>query len=101
MLYRQALKMGIIFLNYEVHGKPEITDADDQVIVEVHDHILHRPLAIRADLVVLAAAIRPREDAIRLARTFNVSLDEDGFFSEAHAKLRITSYNVCYTKLLR
>ena len=87
-LFRQALKMGIIFLNYDIHGKPEISAEGEKVIVEVHDHILHRPLSIKADLVVLAAAIRPREDAIRLARVFNLSLDEDGFFQEAHAKLR-------------
>lgn len=88
ILYRQALKMGIIFINYDVHGKPDITGDFDKVHVEVHDHILHRPLTIEADLVILATAIRPQEDAIRLARMFDVALDEDGFYQEAHAKLR-------------
>jgi len=42
---------------------------------------------INADLVVLASAIVPRDNEA-LAQMFKLSLNEDGFFMEAHAKLR-------------
>jgi heterodisulfide reductase subunit A len=87
-LYRQARKMGVIFINYELHGKPLVTENGNQIKVEVWDHVLHRPLRIKADMVILASAIRPRDDARDLARLFKVPVDEDGFFLEAHSKLR-------------
>ncbi|OCC15202.1 CoB--CoM heterodisulfide reductase, subunit A [Dissulfuribacter thermophilus] len=89
-LYRQAREMGIIFINYELHGKPRVSPIEDshQMKVEVWDHVLHRPLEIVTDLVVLASAIVPNPDAKNLAKLFKVPVDSDGFFQEAHAKLR-------------
>ena len=52
------------------------------------DLILERELKIHPDLVVLAPAIVPGEDAGRIARMLKVPLNEDGFFLEAHVKLR-------------
>ncbi|MFV0436223.1 MAG: FAD-dependent oxidoreductase [Desulfopila sp.] len=87
-LFRQARALGVIFINYEVHGKPKVTAKGSVLEVEVWDHVLHRPLAIMADMVILASAIRPREDATALARLLRLPVDGDGFFLEAHAKLR-------------
>ena len=87
-LYRQARKMGVIFINYELHGKPEINENPHYLEVAVTDHVLHRPLVIRADMVILAASIRARADAGDLAQLFKIPVDGDGFFMEAHAKLR-------------
>jgi heterodisulfide reductase subunit A len=86
-LYRQARKMGVIFINYELHGKPLVTEDGNHVNVEVWDHVLHRPLKIKADLVILAAAIRPKTDAADLAKLYKIPVDGYGFFQEAHAKL--------------
>lgn len=87
-LYRQARKMGVIFINYELHGKPTVTDNGQVLDVEVWDHVLHRPLKIEADMVILASAIRPKDDARKLAKLMKLPVDGDGFFLEAHAKLR-------------
>ena len=87
-LYRQARQMGVVFINYELHGKPLVTEEGSHVNVEVWDHVLHRPLKIKADLVILAAAIRPKTDAADLAKLYKIPVDGDGFFQEAHAKLR-------------
>ncbi len=40
------------------------------------------------DLVVLACAIVPNSEALELARTLNITRGPDGFFLEAHPKLR-------------
>ena len=54
---------------------------DDDLMEQIED------ILITADLVVLASAIVPRDNAA-LAQMFKLSLNEDGFFMEAHAKLR-------------
>ncbi|SHO47409.1 heterodisulfide reductase subunit A [Desulfopila aestuarii DSM 18488] len=92
-LYRQARKMGIIFINYELHGKPTVTENGQVLDVEVWDHVLHRPLKIVADMVILASAIRPKDNAKDLAKMLKVPVDGDGFFIEAHAKLRPVDFS--------
>ncbi len=87
-LYKKARELGIIFINYELHGKPDISLDNKQVNVEVWDHVLHRPIRIKADMVVLASAIVANPDAEKLNKLYKVSVDGDGFFQEAHAKLR-------------
>ncbi len=93
-IYNQARELGIIFINYELHGPPKISREDTGVLVEVWDHVLHRPLEIKADMVVLAAATLASQEAVELANMFKLPLNADGFFQEAHAKLRPMDFNV-------
>ena len=92
-LYKQARKLGVIFINYELHGKPKVTQNGSAIDVEVWDHVLHRPLKIEVDMVVLATAIRPKEDAAMLGQLYKVPVDGQGFFQEAHAKLRPVDFS--------
>ena len=92
-LYRQARQMGVIFINYELHGKPLVTEDGNRVNVEVWDHVLHRPLKIKADMVILASAVRPKADASDLAKLYKIPVDGDGFFQEAHAKLKPVDFS--------
>lgn len=93
-IYNQARELGIVFINYEMHGPPRIKKADNGVLVEVWDHVLHRPLEIRADVVILAAATLASPEAGELATLFKLPLNSDGFFQEAHVKLRPVEFNV-------
>jgi heterodisulfide reductase subunit A len=86
-LYGEARNRGIIFIRYDLEQKPALEKGSDAVTVTVKDHILGRNIQINSDLVVLAAAIIPRDNA-PLAQMFKLSLNQDGFFMEAHAKLR-------------
>jgi len=92
-LYREARKLGIIFINYELHGKPRVTARGAEIEVEVWDHVLHQPLLIVADMVILAVAIRPREEAKSIGKLYKVAVDGYGFFNEAHAKLRPVDFS--------
>jgi len=87
-LFKKARELGVIFINYELHGKPKVDTTHKQVNIEVWDHVLHRPLKLDVDMVVLATAIQANPDADKLNKIYKVSLDGDGFFQEAHAKLR-------------
>ncbi len=91
-LYKEARQKGVIFIRYRLDDKPvveTVTDEDGnkKVLVTVTDHILNRPLNIKADFINLATAIYPK-DHEELANFFKVPLNEDKFFLEAHMKLR-------------
>jgi len=92
-LYKQARKLGVIFINYELHGKPNVTQNGQVIDVEVWDHVLHRPLKITADMVILATAVRPKSDAADLGKLYKVPVDGHGFYLEAHAKLRPVDFS--------
>jgi heterodisulfide reductase subunit A len=60
----------------------------DRVVVWGADTLSGRPVEVAADLVVLATPMSPSRQALALAQTLRVGVDQDGFFSEAHPKLR-------------
>ncbi len=86
-LFTRARELGVVFINYGVHGKPRVRRMRDRLQVEVWDHVLHRPLLIRADLLILAVAILPSPGTRKMADLYGVNRDQDGFIQEAHAKL--------------
>jgi heterodisulfide reductase subunit A len=86
-LYREARRRGVIFIRYNVREKPEVSKKGELISVNIKDHVLDRFITINPDLVVLASGIVPRDNS-SLAQMYKLSLNEDGFFMEAHAKLR-------------
>ena len=62
--------------------------ADGKLIVRGADTLAGQPVTIEADLVVLADAIVPQTGAEKLAQMLGVAYDTNGFYSEAHPKLR-------------
>ena len=86
-LYREAREKGIVFIRYQVEDGLEVFRDAQDIKVCFKDTVLRRKLAITPDLLVLAAAITPPEEN-PLARQYKVTLNNDGFFMEAHAKLR-------------
>ncbi len=86
-LYKQAREKRVVFVRFDVDHKPRIERDGDRLTVTVRDHILGRDLILRPDLVCLASAIESYRDE-GLAKAFKVPLDEDGWFVEAHPKLR-------------
>jgi len=66
----------------------KIFEEDSKVVVWGVDTLTGRPLEVAADLVVLATATVPSAGAKDLGQRLRISVDEHGFFSEAHPKLR-------------
>ncbi len=88
-LYRKAREKGVVFINYEAHQKPKVKAiGTNRLEVEVWDHILHEPIRIVTDIVVLATAIVPNAATAELSDIYKLPVDADGFLQEAHAKLR-------------
>jgi len=87
--YREAAGKDVKFIRYEVEEKPTVEAVGEGALrVTVPDPILGKRLELEADLVALAAAVVPAKSSQELSRMFKVSLSPDGFFQEAHVKLR-------------
>ncbi len=90
--YREAATKGVRFIRYEPDDKPVVEAVEEAgrniLRVTITDRILGRKLALDADLVALAAAVVPSSTSHELSRLFKVPLNPDGFFQEAHVKLR-------------
>jgi len=82
--YFGARDKGVIFVRYAKDHPPEVTDS----VVRVYDQLLGVQLGMPYDLIVLSTPLIPHDDAKELATMLKVPLDENGFFLEAHVKLR-------------
>jgi heterodisulfide reductase subunit A-like polyferredoxin len=123
-VYQQARQAGVRFIHYEFDHKPEVyidetikeqkvetlaerkVDAlrgrkdeqenipDDSVRIKVSDPLLKRNFTLEPDLLVLSMPIVPHPESRHLAHQLKLSVDMDGFFQEAHIKLRPVDFNV-------
>ena len=78
----------MLFRSFEPDRKPGVTATDKGLEVSVFDQNLRATLALKADYLILSAAIRPHPLSQEIARVFKLPFDADGFFMEAHQKLR-------------
>jgi heterodisulfide reductase subunit A len=85
--YREAREADVLFIRYEAEAPPEVR-ANGSLQVVVRDALLNADVHLDVDRVVLSVATVPQPDAADLARLLKVPLTEDGFFQEAHLKLR-------------
>jgi len=86
-LYRKARSGGINFIRYDFDKDLTVTLGREDLKVVFTDSALKHQMDIRPDLLVLASAVVP-EKRNPLARFFKVPQNDDGFFAEAHVKLR-------------
>jgi heterodisulfide reductase subunit A len=86
--YREAREKGVLFIHYEPEQSPQLLDAGGKLRLQAREPSLGRDLVLEPDLVVLAAPAVPRADRAELSELLRVPLNADGFFLEAHMKLR-------------
>jgi heterodisulfide reductase subunit A len=86
-IYREARAKGVIFIRYDDRKELKTTRDQKDLQVLFTGYVLNREMEIRPDLLVLATAIvTPKENPV--AKLFKVPVNNDGFFVEAHVKLR-------------
>ncbi len=86
--YTQARAQGVVFLRHEDDRKPVVARGDAGLVVTVYDPQLKQDIAIDAGLVVLSMGTVPHEENKAIAQLLKVPLNQDGYFLEAHMKLR-------------
>jgi heterodisulfide reductase subunit A-like polyferredoxin len=89
-LYTAARRRGVRFLRYDEDHKPRIDPPTEAGVLNVHawEPALAQELSLTADMLVLSMPMVPAEGSRALATTLKVPVDQDGWFLEAHIKLR-------------
>jgi heterodisulfide reductase subunit A len=85
--YKQAREAGVIFIRYERNAPPAVTD-NNGMTVTLNSPDFPDVIEIEADNVVLSTGIDAELGNRRVADMLKVPLNADGFFVEAHLKLR-------------
>jgi heterodisulfide reductase subunit A len=91
--YREAADKDVKFIRYEPQDKPEVEAGESEegrpvLKVTAPDYILGMKVEIDADIVALAAAVIPSSGNKEISQLLKLTLGPDGFFKEAHVKLR-------------
>ena len=85
--YQKARELGIIFIRFKDDSPPQVEITNNQLQVTLIDSLSNNEILIEPDLLVLSAATIPN-DSKELSHMLKVPLDQNGFFLEAHVKLR-------------
>jgi len=91
--YTRAREMGVKFIRFEENENPEVSVDGGKLKATVRDTMLNAKINITTDLLVLSAGIVPAEGNQELAKQLKVPVTEDGFFLEAHIKLRPVDFS--------
>ena len=91
--YREASDQGVRFIRWDPSDAPQVEtgtseDGREVLKVSVADPILGQRLELDADILSLAAAVVPSRSTEEIAGLFKVTLSPDGFYKEAHVKLK-------------
>jgi heterodisulfide reductase subunit A len=86
--YRKARQAGVVFIRYTPEQKPDVQVIDGRPVVSARDPILGQTLELVPDYLVLSSGIVSQTGSVELAKMLKVPLNADGFFLEAHMKLR-------------
>jgi len=92
-LYSEARKRGVIFIRFEKEKEPSVEVLNGEIQVRVFDEILGDEILFHPDRLVLSAGMVPAEN-VTLSQLLKVPLNADGFYSEAHMKLRPVEFAV-------
>jgi heterodisulfide reductase subunit A-like polyferredoxin len=93
LYYLKARQAGVLFFRYIPEEQPLVyQDPNDRLVVDFTDRSSHQDFRIEPDLVVLSAGMRPHKAAGKLARLLKLPQTREGFFLEAHVKLRPVAF---------
>ncbi len=94
--FKQAREAGVVFIRYTPDAAPVVVrqsspqvSQNNGLVVTVNSPDLPEPISIEADNVVLSTGVETdRENNKQISDMLKVPLNADGFYVEAHMKLR-------------
>jgi heterodisulfide reductase subunit A len=86
--YTEAREKGVLFIRFDSSNRPAVHSDNGSLRVMAFESLMQRNIEIEPDLLVLSAGIVPGKDNKRIAKMLKVPLNSDGYFLEAHVKLR-------------
>ncbi len=88
LMYRDAQEMDIGFRKFSSEKPPVVTVNEKGVTVSMHHELIGKDMEFSPDLVVLSTPLVPHDDAKEISKMLKVPVGQEGFFLEAHVKLR-------------
>jgi heterodisulfide reductase subunit A-like polyferredoxin len=92
-LYTEARRVGVHFIRFDLDHKPRVTITECGPAVQVWEATLNKELMLKPDLLVLSMPVVPSPSARDLAARLKLQLDAEGFFMQAHVKLRPVDFS--------
>jgi heterodisulfide reductase subunit A len=89
--YERVQDEGVLFIRGR--GAEVVVEPDGKLTVKAEDANLGCAVEARVDMVILETGLVPQPDTNRMGGIFGLSRSEDGFFLEAHPKLRPVETN--------
>ncbi len=86
--YIEALEKGVLFVRFTDRERPKAQRIGDTLQVTTRDPNLDQDVVFEPDLLALSTAVAPAETNKELSSLLKVPLNKEGFFLEAHVKLR-------------
>jgi heterodisulfide reductase subunit A-like polyferredoxin len=89
-LYTKARESGVVFIQYNDDNPPDVKiDQNGQPLeISIWESIIGKEIVLKPDMLMLSNPIIPSSAARELSERLKVQLDTNGFFLEAHVKLR-------------
>jgi heterodisulfide reductase subunit A len=88
----EARRRGVLFVRYTEEDPPQVAveprPSGPAVVVRVREHVFGETLTFEPELLALSMSIRPSEGTDRLAQIIGLPRSREGFFQEAHPKVR-------------
>jgi len=85
--YTEARRLGVIFIRFDETSPPDVKASPGGILVMTKDHVLQRDIELKADLLVLSAGM-VAADTEELSGIMKLNRNPEGYFIEAHVKLR-------------
>ncbi len=86
--YKKARELNVRFIRYDEDRKPEVIQQGDQLSLRVFDPIMNAPVEFKTELLALSVGTVPNPENEEIGKMLKVPTNQDGFFLEAHVKLR-------------
>ena len=87
--YKQAREAGVIFIRYNENNLPVVSDVNGKLSsVKVESPDFPESIIIESDYLILSTGIKAEKENKRISDMLKVPLNSNGFYVEAHMKLR-------------
>ncbi len=88
LAYNKAREKRVKFVRYTPENAPKVFMKDDKLMITYFHETLKMERTMEVDMVILSTPLVPQADAQDLSKKLKVPLGQEGFFLEAHVKLR-------------
>ena len=88
LMFNKTREKKVRFIRYTPQNLPKVSLENDKLTIDYWHDTLQLQRKMTVDMIVLATPLVAQPDAKEISKMLKVPLGQDGFFLEAHVKLR-------------